>query len=623
MQSDTHPVVALTSAPWPLYNRPSIQLASLKAYLKKQFPTLSVETHHVYLAVADAVGYRVYQALSKRTWLAESVYAALLYPQRAETLERFFKRQVPSGSSLRRVDFPALVGQVREVSERFVDSVRWSRIGLLGFSICLCQFTATLYFAKRIKRRRPELPVVVGGSMFAGAALPALLKAFPQIDLGIFGEGERPLAALVRQMLPAVRVHDPQPPAPAAGSAMGGSYETILSGRQLQLADLRDLPPPDFDDYFDQLARLPTGRSFFPTLPLEMSRGCWWRRRTTGSGFTGCAFCNLNLQWDGYRAKPPETVAAEVTALTARHRVLSVAFTDNLIPAQSAEDVFERLGRCGLDLRLFCEVRADTPLKVLGKMKQAGVTELQIGIEALSTRLLKKMNKGTTAIQNLEIMKNCEELRLTNASNIIVEFPGSEPADVAETLRTLDYALPFQPLQAVRFWLGLQSPVWKTPQKFGLKRAFNHPHWSVLFPSDVAASLIFPIQSYRGDRMRQRKLWQPVRQKIAAWRKAYDALHRRPLSDPILSYRDGGDFVIVRQRCADTSPLTHRLAGTSREIYLYCRSHRPLSAILARFPGIGETAARAFLAMMVEKRLMFAEDDRYLSLAVAVRSFQA
>jgi hypothetical protein len=41
--------------------------------------------------------------------------------------------------------------------------------------------------------------------------------------------------------------------------------------------------------------------------------------------------------------------------------------------------------------------------------------------------------------------------------------------------------------------------------------------------------------------------------------------------------------------------------------------------ILARFPGFGEDKVGPFLRMMVEKRLMFNEKERYLSLAVPAK----
>ncbi len=50
--------LALVSTPWPLYNRPSIQIGALKAYLTERFPDLAVQTYHLYLGIAAELGYR-------------------------------------------------------------------------------------------------------------------------------------------------------------------------------------------------------------------------------------------------------------------------------------------------------------------------------------------------------------------------------------------------------------------------------------------------------------------------------------------------------------------------------------------------------------------------------------
>jgi len=52
--------LALISTPWPLYSRPSIQLGTLKAYLKARTPDLEVDVFHFYLSLAEAIGYRLY-----------------------------------------------------------------------------------------------------------------------------------------------------------------------------------------------------------------------------------------------------------------------------------------------------------------------------------------------------------------------------------------------------------------------------------------------------------------------------------------------------------------------------------------------------------------------------------
>jgi hypothetical protein len=292
---------------------------------------------------------------------------------------------------------------------------------------------------------------------------------------------------------------------------------------------------------------------------------------------------------------------------------------DNLLPLRHSRELFLELNKLKKDLRLFAEIRATTPRKVLKAMGAAGTNKVQVGIEALSTRLLKKLNKGTSAIQNLEIMKHCEELGISNISNLILHFPSSDAEDVEETLRALEFVLPFRPLRSVQFWLGLGSPVWEDPRAFGLKAVFNHPNYGVLFPRHICRSMEFMIQSYRGDLGYQRKLWRPVKKRLRAWNRSYEELHSRPSRSSILSFRDGRDFLIIRQRRLGAEPLTHRLVGTSRGVYLFCQRNRSIKRIIGRFPESGEDRIVPFLKMMADKKLMFEEDGKYLSLAVPVR----
>ncbi len=604
--------IILISAPWPLYSRPSIQIGTLKSYLKKNLPDLTVHAHHFYLKVAEAIGYRRYQAISERTWLAETIYAALLYPERLEHIEKIFYKQAAGKSLLREILFETLTKQVQKVSETFIHTINWGGYGLAGFSICLCQLTASLYFIRQVKKQFPNLFIVVGGSMSTADATRNLFKIFPEIDVAINGEGELPLSQLVAYL------KDPgckeMPPVKGIITSESAEKETPAAFHQMN--ELSALVPPDYDDYFELLQSFGPEKTFFPTLPMEISRGCWWRRKQKGEKSTGCAFCNLNLQWDGYRSKDPEQVVSEIDHLTTKHKTLSVAFMDNLLPLKTSRDIFNRLSRLGKDFRLFGEIRATTPGSVLKAMQTAGMQEVQIGIEALSTRLLKKLNKGTTTIQNIEIMKHCEITGIANSSNLILYFPGSDQKDVDETLRNLDFVLWFRPLKMVHFWLGLGSPVCQNPETFGLRSVFNHRNYAVLFPPNVFKAMRFTIQSYRGDLGHQRKLWQPVKKKLAAWKKSYDELHKGPKHENILTFRDGRNFMIIRQKRLNGRALTHRLEGTSRAIYLFCLRHRSLKRILARFPSMAADRIEPFLKIMVDKKLMFRENDKYLSLAV-------
>ena len=433
--------IALISTPWPLYNRPSIQLGTLKSYLQTVYPDMQVEAHHVYLKLAESIDFRQYHEISKRTWLAETVYAVLLYPERFQQIEKLFNRESGRKSVLRVAGLGNIAAIVKKISDEFINSRKWDDYLLTGFSVSLCQLTSTLYFIKRIKEKAPKLIIVIGGSTFSGSTTGELFKLFPEVDAVINGEGELPFSQLITCLRKFSRLSDVPFIPGLSRPETATDHSTSVSFQQL--TSLKTLPPPDFGDYFDLLRSFDPQNAFFPVLPVETSRGCWWQQsyvpdKTTpkmSGRAAGCAFCNLNLQWQGYRTKDPSQVVNEIDYLTDTHQTLSVSMVDNVLPRKTSTEIFAKLDHLKKDLRLFSEIRASTSWAELNLMGKAGMQEVQIGIEALATPLLRKLHKGTSAIQNLEIMKNCEALGIENISNLILHFPGSDGRDVALTLQ--------------------------------------------------------------------------------------------------------------------------------------------------------------------------------------------
>ncbi len=605
--------VLLVSAPWPLFNRPSLPLGALKAYLSIAMPGVRTEASHLFLQVAQALGYDRYQCISRRVWRAEAVFSALLYPDRAERAGSLYTGTL-KGAHGATADFRDLVHQVDGAVDDWIEQVDWAGLDLVGFSVSFCQVTASLYLISRIKKACPSLPVVGGGSSFSGERSAGLLKVIPQIDYLVVGEGERPLAGLVNYLISRRnRIVAPFPEGIFAREAKPG--EPV---RFCQISRLDQLPVPDYDDYFNQLAGFSARHRFFATLPVEASRGCWWHRQDAGGRFKGCAFCNLNLQWRGYRTKRPDQVVREVDHLIRRHQVLSLAFADNAFPQNHAASIFDGIRDSGRDLSIFTELRADTPPETLRKMRQAGVDTVQVGIEALATPLLDKMNKGLRAIDNLGLMKHCEALGIVNAANLMLHFPDSDDADVKDTLRALRFALWYRPLKTVSFWLGLESPVYRFPERFGIRSVFNHPNLKKVFPAPVAEGIRFMIQGCRGDRTRQRKRWRSVERAVRQWEKDYAAMQRQTGGKPALSFRNGDRFLLIEQHFPDQPTVRHRLTGISAELYRYCHVPRPITQVAGEFESHSTRQIRTFFTSMVKKRLMFAENDCFLSLAVPV-----
>jgi len=81
------------------------------------------------------------------------------------------------------------------------------------------------------------------------------------------------------------------------------------------------------------------------------------------------------------------------------------------------------------DLRFFYEVKANLSKKQLIELAQTGIHCIQPGIENLSTPLLKRINKGTSQLQNIQTIKQCTELNFIVSWNIIYKLPGETEED--------------------------------------------------------------------------------------------------------------------------------------------------------------------------------------------------
>jgi len=673
--------LALLSMPWAIFNRPSIQLGTLKAYVEGRREWLKADTFHPYLEIAATLGSETYQRISLDIWIGEALYAPLLFPAQTAACDALIDR-LSCGEGRDRLDAPAIRQILADRLERLVEGPAWGQYRLAGFSVCFSQLMASLVAAHRLKERYPHLAVVLGGSSCCGAAGAALLRNFPRVDYVVSGEGEGALAGLCdflagqndtlpgglfhrgaepiraagpvvtiqrhpvsggdnrnrnRNMLRKASKADPDPdldldfdfdPDSIKSKQTGSKFQpderirsagdpgTDEGAMAMEIASLDDLPLPDYRDYFLEIGRHFGATGFIPALPVEFSRGCWWGR---------CSFCNLNLQWRGYRAKSAGRMAAEVKTLAERHGCLDFSFTDNALRPGESRRFFQDMAHAGLDCRFFAEIRAigkaEEQARLFADYRRGGMTCMQVGIEALSDSLLGRMQKGVSVMDNVAAMREALANRMVLEGNLIVEFPGSTDAEVEETLEVLEFLLPFHPLTIAAFFLGYDSPVDRQPESFGIRARVHHPHAKALFPAPLLRDLTMLVMDYRGDRREQRRRWRPVRERVGQWRKFHQSRKPGIMTLPPLSFRDGGTFLIIRQERPDQPVLHHRVRGPSRQLYLFCGQVRTMAEIVEQFPDFREEALRDFLRDMAGKRLIFSDGNRYLSLAVRAGTY--
>lgn len=590
--------LGLAAMPWSIFNRPSLQLGALKSYVERN-DDARADTFHIYLPVAAAIGIDWYSRIARSGWAGEALFAPLLFPEMKDPAGNLFYESL-ADENAPLPDFEEMVGRIEESCTAWLSATDLGKYRLFGFSVCFFQLLPSLYLARRIKKTWPDLPIVFGGSSCSGAVGLSLFNHFPEIDYLVDGEGEEALTRLCRfiagdvDSLPA-NVRSRQPSA----------HKVISKDISTEKVILGDLPYPDYAPYFEEMSRLFPRLPFIPTLPVEFSRGCWWNK---------CTFCNLNLQWQNYRLKQGERMVEEILHLARTHESLRFTFADNALPPHEADLFFDRIAAAGLDLDFFAEIRAITEPKRLRLYRRGGLRTVQVGIEALSSSLLKKMAKGTTVMDSIAALKMCSESAILLEGNLITEFPTTTEEEIAETLINLEYVFPFSPLQAAIFFLGYGSPVHNRAGQFSIRAILPHAKNRKLLPKDLLQSMTMLMHDYRGDRRYQHRLWQPVTEKIKVWQEFH---RQRKKNQPHpLHYMDGRTFLIIRQERRTGAPLLHRLRGLSRKIYLFCGEPRKSEEILQVFPAVTAPALAKFLADMSTKLLMFLENDRVLSLAV-------
>ncbi len=601
--------------PWALFNRPSIQLGTLKAYVESRNDKLQVHTNHPYLEVASILGPDLYYWICKNPWVSEALYAPLLFPEQAKPAEVLARKYVKKADkkTQQSFDYTSLTNLLEKQLLGWVNSRDWTQYGLIGFSVCFHQLCASLAAARMIKKNFPGVPVVFGGSACGAGAGRSLVNTFDCIDFVIAGEGEQGLLALVAHIfglrsgtLPEsiIKRQGARPKAPQRSTPIAAT----------QLPALDDLPVPDYSDYFSEQRQWFPHLPFIPLLPIEFSRGCWWNK---------CTFCNLNLQWCGYRHKKAGQMLREVNMLASRHSCLDFSFVDNMLPPAAAQHFFRMTAVNPPDLHFFAEIRPvkgkKPPADIFSIYRRGGLATVQVGIEALSRSLLQKMCKGVSVIENIATMRAAEENTIKLEGNLILHFPGSTPAEAAETLAVLDYVFPYRPLAAASFFLGHDSPVHREPQKYGIKAIVNHANNCKLFPKAILKQITHLVEDYRGDRQFQRKIWKPVLDKIQKWQQYHAERKPDVLHMPLLSYRDGGNFLLVRQELPDGNILHHRLKTLARQIYLFCTQIRTEKELFAHFPKVPPKKILSFLHDLDTKRILFCGKNRYLALAFRVR----
>ena len=580
----------------------------------------SAATEYCNLAFAESIGVDLYTTISDGmapdVLVGEWIFADDVFGDRIPPPEDYVN-QVLTGNAP--PDFLARVAGVRAARAEYLDActarILARRPRVVGFTTTFHQTCAALAVARRLKESAAPPIVVFGGANCEGEMGEQMLASFDWIDHVASGEADHSFPELLDVLLGGAQ-------GPVDGiSSRGTGPQAATSGakplprpkfgetsRRGPITDLDALPFPDFDDYFAELDASSLSAAT-AHLVIESSRGCWWGAKHH------CTFCGLNGEAMAFRSKSPQRVFDELAYLTERHGTGRVGVVDNILDMHYVDTLFPLLAKSNLELDLFYEVKANLRYDQLVKMRDAGIRQIQPGIESLSDHVLTLMDKGVSALQNIALMRWCAELGIQCSWNVLAGFPTEQPSEyhrMAEIIPLLTHL--DAPMSTARLRLDRFSPFHRDPQRYGFRRVRPSRAYFYVFPlgrREMNRLAYFFDYDYADDR-RVEDYLAPVSRAVGAWARAQLSQER-----PRLDAKVEKDGVVVTDTRAVAVTERHELTGVTARVYELCDTARTVAALL-REETVGGGAAEVQDAVerLVADRLMLAIKGRYLSLAV-------
>ena len=590
-------------------NVPNINLGIMQSYLREKGK--SVKTFHFHLDFLPYLNRLSPKILENLLQLTEQfgveylgldyVFASILFEREYSVSRARFRERLDS-LCLSLNDFEEL----REVIKSFTDSV-YTRLSphlketkLVGFSCSHYQLSGSLLLAARIKRDYPEILTVFGGKDCSGTFAHDLLKNIDFVDFVGFSECEATVDSLLEHL------NDPQK----------DFYNVVYRDKTGEIkrsgarpnVSLRSLPFPDYN--FEE----------FPLekheliLPIEFGRGCPWKR---------CTFCPDESYNILCQSKTAEQVCSEIDHyqdISADLRNFFILDSDVLKEPKAIIEISKHLEPKNLNF-IYAEFRAERmDRELLSAVRRFGnwVSHFQIGIETFSERMLQLMNKGVTALKNVEVLKAAAELDVPVQFNLFTCFPKMNDEDLRENVRVMDLIAHILVSENIliypgEFYLPSDCPVFLQSADYGIKR---HPEsiFSLIFedfPMPSFSNYPYPYEFDNDEE--QYRMSGMIRKKV-------EEIKAKNPKDNFMVYRDSADGLEI-EVARDGLRTRHLLNNTEKKLYLSAiEKYRAISDV-CQDAGMPFGDVSAVLNDFAQKGLILSSFDgkSFLSLAMKAR----
>ncbi|MGD1837458.1 MAG: RiPP maturation radical SAM C-methyltransferase [Nitrososphaeraceae archaeon] len=582
--------------------------------LKSKLETKGYYTNVLYfnLKFLKELGLDVYDQISGNNntlhyIVGDLVFSEYLFNKKLdiESTIQYFLRTKKELVNMEKIieNFQNAINIVPSFLERCLENIMEFKPKLIGFSNSYYQTCASVSLAKKIKEES-NIPIIFGGANCEGIMGFTMLQCFPYIDYICSGDADISFIEFVDSLLNKKKI-----------SHINGILSRKSSILEIHLTkpvmEMNNLPFPNFKDYFDSINDDIVNLNQIK-IGFETSRGCWWGENNH------CTFCGLNGFTMKYRSKSSDRVFKEIKYIVDKYEINSFHFTDNILDTTYFKKLFPKIMKEKMDLNMFYETKSNLSKRQLHLMKRSGVNAIQPGLESLSDSILKIMNKGTTTLHNIFLLKMCQEIDLNVYWNILTGFPYESISDYQKMLEIIPLISHLQPPQYVgQFQLSRYSPYFYEPKKYGIYNIRPLKMYPLIYPfdNDTLSRLVYFFDydvDVSADLHSEHKKLDKL---VHKWRLLWS---QKP---PELKMKHSEKIILIK----DTRPIStqnlYLLKNENLLIYHICESPQSFDNIYEyvqrNFP-LNRCELESKLSILCDKKLLLEIDDQYLSLAIKI-----
>ena len=253
-------------------------------------------------------------------------------------------------------------------------------------------------------------------------------------DAIIYGEGETTLKEVVEAL--------------GAGSFENEKFRinglkflynnsTYVTSKRKLLEDLNILPDPDYSfiDLNEYRNEWMINHGYFST-NISTTRGCPFR----------CNWCAKPIYGQTYDSFSPERVVSQIKNLTNDYSVNHLWITDDIFGLKPGwiKEFSGELKKHDIRIKYKCLTRPDLLLRgdTINDLKESGCSDIWIGAESGSQKILDAMDKGTTVKQIYEASNRAKEAGINISFFIQFGYTGETREDINLTRKMIRDCLP-------------------------------------------------------------------------------------------------------------------------------------------------------------------------------------